>query len=117
MIFIKTILVYGGSKWRNCVEIARDIARILHSKGVRDVKLYGTNAEVITNNVRVQVRNDSREKLLGRRYDVSFGYYDQDKLALIRCRDTTPHLAGGLIDYILKEEMSNENYGYDISKL
>ena len=104
MIFIKTILVYGGTKWRNCVEMAQDIARILHRKGVRDVKLYGTNAEVITNNVRVSVRNDDVKKLVGRRYDVSFGYYELDRIALTRCKDSTPHQPGCLIDYILSEE-------------
>lgn len=100
---MKTIFVYGGDSWKNCVEMSRDIARILHNRKVRHVTLYGTNAEVLTDHCRVLVRTLEEKFYQGRVCDECFYYPHEFAQKLIFERAFVRH-TGELIDYILREE-------------
>lgn len=112
---MKTIFVYGGDDWKNCVEMARDIARILHTNRVRHVTLYGTNAEVLTDHCRILVRTLNEKFYMGRVCDECFYYPTAFAQKLVKERAFISHSCE-LIDYILKEEMSHENYRYRVGK-
>ena len=100
---MSTIFVYGGDEWRNCVEMARDISRILHVNRVRHVVLYGTNAEVLTDRCRILVRTLDEKFYIGRVYSECFGYPAYFAQKLIDKYSCNVH-SDELIDYILREE-------------
>lgn len=100
---MRTIFVYGGDNWKNCVEMARDISRILHQKRVRHVTLYGTNAEVLTDRCRILVRTLDEKFYKGRVFDECFYYPTSFAERLAKERAFVRH-ARDLIDYILREE-------------
>lgn len=100
---MRTIFVYGGDNWRNCVEMSQDIARILHQRRVRHVNLYGTNAEVLTDRCRILVRTLDEKFYQGRVCDECFYYPTDFAWKLVKERAFVRHTSE-LIDYILREE-------------
>ena len=100
---MKTVMVYGGNTWRECVEMAQEISQHMLKERIYSMRLFSTNAEIITDNVRVLVRPNDEKYWKGRVIDECFGF-DPRTTALIKRTGYEASNPGKLMDYILREE-------------